>query len=209
MLTIRGSSGCAQGADEVAAEQHRPDRVDADLVENEVGVELEDIALVVGYAEGASVDAGVVDQHVEWRVTDGGGELLDRRLLAHIDGVDVGSQRPQFGRVGGLPAAGPHLVATRRVDTGQLEPEAAVGAGDDNALGGHANPRSRRASAERDDPVRWVDANPEHPHSTRPLDAVRRVVEEHDLAGWQAELVRRQSGRPAARAWGSRSRRRR
>ena len=49
-------------------QQHRADGVDPDLVEDVLGAQLQHVALVVGHAEGPSVDPGVVDQHVDGRI---------------------------------------------------------------------------------------------------------------------------------------------
>ena len=102
----------AQSGQEGPAEQHRADGVDADLVEDVLGTELQHIALVVRHAKGPSVDTGVVDQHVEGSRPDRRGELLDRLFRPDVQLVDLAGERTQL--VGVARATTPSRRPRRR-----------------------------------------------------------------------------------------------
>ena len=142
-------------------------------------------------------------------VADGRGELLDRVLRRDVELVDVVGQLPQLVGLGRAAAAGPHLVAALGVDPGELQPEPAVGPGDDDPLASRPSPSSRRASVERRAAVARVDQDRRsspRPGPRRRTPACRRGTRR--LPGAR-RAPRRRAGRPADRASGSRSRRRR
>ena len=91
-MTIRGFADRRSDDDEPPAEQHRAEGVDTELGKDVVCTEPQHVALVVGDAEGAPVDAGVVDHHVDRLVADGLDEALDRGLRRDVEGMDVVGQ---------------------------------------------------------------------------------------------------------------------
>src|SRR5690606_30297605 len=68
-------------------------------------------------------------------VAEGGDETVDQRLVADVEGVHVRRQRGELGRRIRIAAAGDHCVAAPGEDADELQPEPAVGSGDDD--GGH------------------------------------------------------------------------
>ena len=190
MFTILGRDDFRSGCEQGPGQEHRADGVDPELVEDVLGAQLQDVALVVGHAEGPSVDAGVVDQHVDGR------RRRRPRRTASIDASDptsrvehVVGQLAQLVGGGRAATAGPHLVAAARVMPGELQAESAVGAGDDDPLGHDGMPSSSRARSKAGLAIGGVDLDRVHTHGPRPVDALRGVVEEHDGFGRDAERL--------------------
>ena len=90
-----------------------------------------------------AVDAGVVEQHVDGFVVQLLGEGGDAAVVGDFEGVDGGAAvRPvggglQLGGGGGVAAAGEHAPAGRGVLAGELQAQAAVRPGDEDARHDH------------------------------------------------------------------------
>ena len=126
---------CTQAIDHCPGQQHRSGRVHAHDLEEGVAADLQHVSCAVVDTERAGVDARVVVEDVDRRGAERLGERRDRSLGSHVDRQHVRRERVQLARLVGSPAPRPHLIAPCGVLSRELETEAPVRTGDDDAFG--------------------------------------------------------------------------